>query len=131
MAFFLVIRRLACGLLLPALAMMLQGCMGGGKTATASHILVKELSKCNELKSEIAAGADFAEVAKKWSTCPSGKKGGSLGHFSQGQMVPAFDKVIFDPDTQLGDVSDCVKTQFGYHLIQVHKRDMNDKKDEE
>lgn len=113
------------------IAIALHGCGGGGKTATASHILVKTEESCNSLKAQIGNGADFAELAKKHSTCPSGKKGGSLGSFSQGQMVPAFDAVIFNPDTKIGDVSDCVKTQFGFHLIKVFERDMKDKKDEE
>jgi len=84
---------------------------------------VKEEAACTALKEEIAGGADFAELAKKHSTCPSGKKGGSLGNFNSGQMVPEFDKVIFDPATKMGDVSDCIKTQFGYHIITVAKRE--------
>eukprot|EP01061_Rhynchopus_euleeides_P013065 TRINITY_DN22906_c1_g2_i1.p2 TRINITY_DN22906_c1_g2~~TRINITY_DN22906_c1_g2_i1.p2 ORF type:complete len:142 (+),score=57.63 TRINITY_DN22906_c1_g2_i1:62-427(+) len=91
-------------------------------TATASHILVPDESKANELKAEIEGGADFGEKAKEHSTCPSGKSGGSLGNFGQGQMVPEFDKVIFDPATKMGVVYGPVKTQFGFHLIQVFKR---------
>merc|ERR1719199_1356485 len=101
------------------------------KSAEASHILVASESQAADLKKQIDGGADFAEMAKKHSTCPSGKKGGSLGSFGQGAMVPAFDEVIFDPATQIGDVSDCVKTQFGYHLIKVFERDLKEKKDEE
>lgn len=95
-------------------------------SATASHILVKDEAKCEELKQQILAAADqsaeFAEVAKKESTCPSGKEGGSLGQFGQGQMVPEFDAVIFDPETVLDNVYGPVKTQFGFHLIIVKER---------
>ena len=91
-------------------------------SATASHILIADEAKTNEVKAEIEAGADFAEKAKEHSTCPSGKSGGSLGNFGQGQMVPEFDKVIFDPATKMNVVYGPVKTQFGYHLIQVYKR---------
>mmetsp|Transcript_25584 Transcript_25584/g.56294 ORF Transcript_25584/g.56294 Transcript_25584/m.56294 type:complete len:117 (-) Transcript_25584:57-407(-) len=97
--------------------------VAAGKSATASHILVKEEAKCEELKTEIEGGGDFAALAKKHSTCPSGKSGGSLGNFNQGQMVPEFDKVIFDPATEMGKTYGCVKTKFGYHLITVVKRE--------
>eukprot|EP00930_Biecheleria_cincta_P052493 TRINITY_DN37725_c0_g1_i1.p2 TRINITY_DN37725_c0_g1~~TRINITY_DN37725_c0_g1_i1.p2 ORF type:complete len:131 (+),score=36.74 TRINITY_DN37725_c0_g1_i1:40-432(+) len=124
-------RSFALAIVLAAFASVLKGCFGGGKTATASHILVKEEAKCQELKAEIDAGADFAELARQHSKCPSGKRaGGSLGSFSEGSMVAAFDKIIFDPNTELGKVSDCVKTQFGYHLIKVVERDMKDKQQE-
>ena len=93
-----------------------------GKTATASHLLVPEEATCNEIKARIEAGADFADEAKAHSTCPSGKSGGSLGNFGQGQMVPEFDTVIFDPATKMGEVYGPVKTSFGYHLIKVYKR---------
>lgn len=89
--------------------------------AVASHILVPSEVKASELKAQIEEGKDFAELAKKHSTCPSGKSGGSLGEFGQGDMVPEFDAVIFG-DLPVGQVSDPVKTQFGYHLIQVHQR---------
>jgi len=89
--------------------------------ATASHILVKTEEKALELKQQIADGASFEDLAKEHSSCPSGKGGGSLGEFGQGQMVPEFDAVIFS-DLPIGQVSDPVKTQFGYHLIEVQKR---------
>ena len=56
--------------------------------AAARHILVETEEQCNDLKNQIAAGADFAELAKEHSKCPSGKSGGDLGEFGQGQMVP-------------------------------------------
>ena len=73
------------------------------------------------MKQQIVGGATFADLAKQHSSCPSGQSGGSLGEFSQGQMVPEFDAVIFS-DHPIGEVSDPVKTQFGYHLIEVHAR---------
>ena len=89
--------------------------------ATARHILVSTEDECNELKQQIAAGADFAEIAAAHSQCPSGKQGGDLGSFSPGQMVPEFDTVVFNE--AVGDVHGPVKTQFGYHLIEITSRD--------
>ncbi|MGP8979683.1 peptidylprolyl isomerase PpiC, partial [Enterobacter hormaechei] len=65
------------------------------KTAAAVHILVKEEKLALDLLEQIKNGADFGKLAKKHSICPSGKRGGDLGEFRQGQMVPAFDKVVF------------------------------------
>ncbi len=90
-------------------------------TAVARHILVPSEDKANELKQEIEGGASFADLAKEHSKCPSGRDGGSLGQFTQGQMVPEFDKVVFG-DLPIGQVSEPVKTQFGYHLILVEQR---------
>lgn len=67
------------------------------KTAAALHILVKEEKLALDLLEQIKNGADFGKLAKKHSICPSGKRGGDLGEFRQGQMVPAFDKVVFLP----------------------------------
>ncbi|HEA50838.1 hypothetical protein LCGC14_1072810 [marine sediment metagenome] len=88
--------------------------------ATARHILVDSESKCEELKKSIEGGQDFAEVAKQHSSCPSGRSGGDLGSFGPGQMVPEFDKVVFSGD--LNTVIGPVKTQFGYHLLEVTSR---------
>ncbi|WP_227368103.1 peptidylprolyl isomerase [Halomonas sp. M20] len=88
--------------------------------ASARHILVDSEAKCQELKTEIENGRDFAEVAKEHSTCPSGRSGGDLGTFTQGQMVPEFDKVVFNEE--LNTVHGPVKTQFGYHLLEVTDR---------
>lgn len=85
--------------------------------ATARHILVPSEDKANALKSEIEGGADFAELAKANSTCPSGRQGGDLGSFGPGQMVPEFDSVVFSGPVNV--VQGPVKTQFGYHLIEV------------
>lgn len=88
--------------------------------ATARHILVASQEECQKLKDEIANGSDFAELAKKHSKCPSGGRGGDLGSFGPGQMVPEFDRVVFS--AAVGDVSDPVKTQFGWHLVEVTSR---------
>ncbi|WP_373019772.1 peptidylprolyl isomerase [Thiomicrorhabdus sp.] len=88
--------------------------------ATARHILVDTEEQCNELKEQIANGADFAELAKEHSNCPSGRSGGDLGQFGPGMMVPEFDKVVFS--AEVGSVEGPVKTQFGYHLLQVTSR---------
>ena len=89
--------------------------------ASARHILVDSKEKCETLKSDIAAGADFAEVARKHSTCPSGRRGGDLGTFGPGQMVPEFDTVCFN--SEVGKVHGPVKTQFGFHLIEIVSRE--------
>jgi peptidyl-prolyl cis-trans isomerase C len=81
----------------------------------ASHILVKTEIEVNDIKSQIDGGGDFATLAREHSDCPSGAEGGDLGSFGHGAMVAEFDKVAFD--LEVGDVSDPVKTQFGYHLI--------------
>ncbi len=88
--------------------------------ATARHILVETQEACDKLKSEIEAGTDFADAAKAHSQCPSGREGGNLGEFSQGQMVPEFDQVVFQEE--VGKVHGPVKTQFGYHLIEITER---------
>jgi peptidyl-prolyl cis-trans isomerase C len=89
-------------------------------TAAARHILVETQEKCQDIKSQIEAGADFAEMAKEHSKCPSGKTGGELGQFSPGQMVKEFDDVVFSADP--GKVHGPVQTQFGFHLIEITAR---------
>ena len=88
--------------------------------ATARHILVETEDQCQSLKDDIEGGADFAELARQHSSCPSGKSGGDLGEFGPGMMVPEFDKVVFSAD--VGTVQGPVKTQFGYHLLEVTSR---------
>lgn len=90
--------------------------------ASARHILVKTTEEATMVMDEMAAGSAFADLAREYSTCPSGKSGGSLGSFEPGTMVPEFDKVIFSPDTPMGTVMGPVETKFGYHLIVVDKR---------
>ena len=104
------------------------------ETATAKHILIGftkdddaaakkgKLEKINELRTQIVENnADFSELAKKYSSCPSSAQGGSLGTFRRGQMVKDFDEVAFT--LPIGEVSKPVETRFGYHLILVEKRD--------
>ncbi len=88
--------------------------------ASARHLLVDSEEKCNELKAAIEAGADFAEIARQNSSCPSGRNGVDLGEFGPGMMVPEFDKVVFS--AEVGTVQGPVKTQFGYHLLEVTSR---------
>ena len=89
--------------------------------ARARHILVATEQACNDLKQQIETGAaKFEDLAKKHSSCPSGKSGGDLGEFRPGQMVPEFDKVVFS--APLNVVQGPVKTQFGYHLLEVTMR---------
>jgi peptidyl-prolyl cis-trans isomerase C len=88
--------------------------------ATARHILVSTEAKCNELKTAIEGGADFAQIAKDNSSCPSSRDGGNLGSFGPGQMVKEFDTVVFSAPINV--VQGPVKTQFGYHLLEVTSR---------
>ena len=88
--------------------------------ASARHILVETQEQCEEIKRQIEGGADFAELAREHSQCPSGQRGGDLGEFSPGQMVQEFDTVVFSGD--LGKIHGPVQTQFGYHLIEITSR---------
>lgn len=88
--------------------------------ASARHILVASQQECEDLKNQIAGGADFAALAKQHSKCPSGARGGELGSFGPGQMVPEFDRVVFS--NPVGEVSEPVQTQFGWHLVEVTQR---------
>lgn len=89
--------------------------------ASARHILVKTEQECNDLKTQIEDGADFAEIARKHSQCPSGQQGGELGEFRPGQMVKEFDEVVFS--AEIGKTHGPVQTQFGYHLIEITRRE--------
>ncbi len=87
----------------------------------ARHILVETEDKAKELKEKIKSGGDFAAMAKENSKDPGSKDdGGNLGYFGRGQMVPQFEEVVFK--LAKGDVSDPVKTQFGWHLIKIEDR---------
>lgn len=86
-------------------------------TACARHILVKSKEEAEKLKRQLDKGADFAKLAKAHSKCPSAKKGGDLGEFRAGDMVKAFDQIVFKK--ALLTVHGPVKTKFGYHLIET------------
>ena len=88
--------------------------------ARARHILVDTEQSCLDLKTKIEGGQDFAELARAHSKCPSGKQGGDLGEFSPGQMVREFDDVVFKKE--VGQVHGPVKTQFGFHLVEITNR---------
>lgn len=91
-------------------------------TASARHILVEDEQVCKDLKAQIENGeTTFEEAAASYSQCPSGNDGGDLGTFGQGQMVPEFDKVVFNDE--VGVVHGPVQTQFGYHLLEVTSRE--------
>jgi len=89
-------------------------------SANARHILVETEEQCQDLKQQILDGADFVDLAKEHSSCPSGKSGGDLGQFGPGQMVKEFDEVVFNEE--LNQVHGPVKTQFGYHLLEITER---------
>ena len=88
--------------------------------ATARHILVGSKVQCELLKREIDQGADFSHLAMRFSSCPTGRKGGLLGEFGQGEMVKEFDEVVFR--REIDKVHGPVKTRFGYHLIEITSR---------
>ncbi|ABO24336.1 peptidylprolyl isomerase [Shewanella loihica] len=88
--------------------------------ATARHLLVSSEEECAQIKQQILDGADFGEMAKAHSSCPSGAQGGDLGSFGPGMMVREFDEVVFS--APLNEVQGPVKTQFGYHLLEVTSR---------
>ena len=89
-------------------------------TASARHILVPTEEACEDRKKQIAEGAEFAALASEHSDCPSGKRGGDLGELQPGQMVKEFNDVVFSEE--VGKVHGPVKTQFGYHLIEITSR---------
>lgn len=83
----------------------------------AKHILVKTAAQAQEIKKAIDEGGDFDYYARTYSLCPSGRNGGDLGYFGQGQMVREFERAAFN--TPVGEISKPVYTQFGWHLIKV------------
>ena len=90
-------------------------------TANAKHILVDTEEKANEILAQIKAGeVTFEDAARAHSTCPSKDQGGDLGTFGRGQMVPEFEAATFA--MEVGDISDPVKTQFGYHIIKLEAK---------
>jgi peptidyl-prolyl cis-trans isomerase C len=97
-----------------------------GERVLAQHILIspdgdtqtsknEARAKIEAIRERIQAGKSFSDEAAAHSMCPSGKDGGSLGWFSRGMMVPEFDSAAFSMN--VGEVSDVIETQFGYHII--------------
>ena len=80
-----------------------------------SHILVEKQSQALEILEEIKNGKKFGVAAKEISTCPSSKKEGDLGYFTKGMMVKELEDIAFT--LQIGEISQPVKTEFGYHII--------------
>ncbi|WP_073997799.1 peptidylprolyl isomerase [Anaerococcus urinomassiliensis] len=93
-------------------------------TYKASHILVEDEKEANKILEEIANGLDFAEAAKKYSIDPSKDNGGSLGTFPKGVMVAEFQEGL--DKLSIGEVSKPVKSQFGYHLIKLDDKNINE-----
>ena len=98
------------------------------ETISAKHILVNDIEEANSIKKELDNNSiSFEEAAKKYSSCPSKEQGGDLGEFGRGMMVPEFEKAAFE--LEIGEISEPVKTQFGYHIILVESK--NEAKEEE
>ena len=97
-------------------------CIGAKEVTTvcANHILVPTEMDAIKIRSQINSFEDFQYYARMYSSCPSGRDGGTLGCFGRGQMVKPFEKAAFNGE--IGEVSAPVKTQFGYHLIWVTKK---------
>ena len=93
-----------------------------GESVNASHILVADEETANSILAKIKAGeVSFEDAAREHSTCPSKDQGGALGDFGKGQMVPEFDKAVFEMN--VGEISEApVKTQFGYHIIKLNSK---------
>jgi len=87
----------------------------GSARSTATRTQKEAQEQIQLLKEQLNGGADFATLATEHSDCPSGKQGGDLGLFGRGQMVKAFEDTTFN--MSVGDISDVVETDFGYHII--------------
>ncbi|OGI21220.1 MAG: peptidylprolyl isomerase [Candidatus Melainabacteria bacterium RIFOXYA12_FULL_32_12] len=83
----------------------------------ASHILVATKEEADKIREEILNGKDFGHAARKNSKCPSGYQGGDLGFFKRGNMVAEFENAAYT--LPINEISEPVKTQFGWHLIMV------------
>ena len=86
----------------------------------ASHILVDTPEEAEKIREKLKQGASFEELAEKRSKDAASKKGGDVGYFSKGQLIPEFEKACFE--LELGELSDVIKTQFGYHVIKLTDR---------
>jgi len=102
-------------------AMIFDQIFGGGK-AKASHILLNDGGRANFIKGQIERGEiTFEKAAREFSSCPSSSKGGDLGLFAPGAMVPEFDRYCFNPGTAVGEMG-IVRTQFGTHIVKLTKK---------
>jgi peptidyl-prolyl cis-trans isomerase C len=90
------------------------------ESVTARHILVDSLEEAQEIKNKIDNGMNFEMAAVQHSSCPSKEQGGNLGSFTRGRMVPEFEQAAFE--LAIGEVSEPVQTQFGYHIIKVEEK---------
>lgn len=90
------------------------------RTVCANHILVPTEADAIKIKSQIQTFDDFKYYARMYSSCPSGRNGGDLGCFNRGQMVKPFEEAAFNGE--IGEVSEPVQTQFGYHLLWVTRK---------
>ena len=88
------------------------------KSVNASHILVKNEKDAKSIMTRLEKGENFEALAKRFSKCPSGSKGGNLGWFGRGDMVPEFEEACFNG--KKGDVVGPVRTEFGYHIIKIN-----------
>lgn len=88
----------------------------GSMRSTASRSKADAETQIQQIKSELDAGTQFADLARKHSDCPSSARGGDLGRFGRGQMIGPFEEAVFG--MAVGDTSGVVETPFGYHLIQ-------------
>ena len=99
---------------------------GKKETADTSHILVDSEELCLELRNKIVSEEiSFEDAAKQHSTCPSNERGGTLGSYERGQMVPEYDNIAFT--LAINEISIPVKTQFGYHLIKLNSKTESEK----
>lgn len=89
----------------------------------ASHILVKSAAEAIQIKKDLDEGGDFEYYAQKYSICPSGQRGGDLGFFGKGQMVPEFEKKAFS--LPVGEVSEPVYSPFGWHTSKLPNTSKN------
>ena len=88
------------------------------KSVNASHILVSNSRDAEGIMIRLSKGEDFQQLAKRFSKCPSKSKGGNLGWFGKGEMVPEFEKACFEGEK--GQIVGPVKTEFGYHIIKIN-----------
>ena len=90
------------------------------QTAIVRHLLVKDKDSAAKLNKRIHCGADFAKIAKQYSTCNSAKRGGELGEVKKGQLVSVIDKLVFTAAERV--LHGPIKSQFGFHLVEIKFR---------